>query len=36
MLADRDGYQNDAACTLLSLADRWIVDGGTQWMVLSQ
>ena len=30
-----DGYQNDAACTAMSAVRCPIVDGGTQWMVLS-
>ena len=35
MLGVRDGYQNDAACTAMRAVRSPIVDGGTQWMVLS-
>ena len=35
MLGVRDGYQNDAACTAMRAVRCPIVDGGTQWMVLS-
>ena len=35
MLGVRDGYQNDAACTAVRAVRCPIVDGRTQWMVLS-
>ena len=35
MLGVRDGYQNDAACTAMRAVRCPIVDGRTQWMVLS-
>ena len=35
MLGVRDGYQNDAACTAMCAVRSPIVDGRTQWMVLS-
>ena len=35
MLGVRDGYQNDAACTAMRAVRSPIVDGDTQWMVLS-
>ena len=35
MLADRYARQNDAAGTHMHAAHHPIVDGGTQWMVLS-
>ena len=35
MLGVRDGYQNDAACTAVRAVRSPIVDGRTQWMVLS-
>ena len=35
MLSVRDGYQNDAACTAMRAVRCPIVDGRTQWMVLS-
>ena len=34
-LGVRDGYQNNAACTAMRAVRCPIVDGGTQWMVLS-
>ena len=35
MLGVRNGYQNDAACTAMRAVRCPIVDGRTQWMVLS-